>query len=248
MLIKPVISVFISLIILLLSSAPVSALTVVAKEEPPYIGNELPGQGLSMEIVQTALERAGYKTSFVFESWPRAYEGGLIGIYDVIGSIWKTDQREKDFVFSQPYLVHEIKFIKNKSSQELVFNNLDDLNGLIIGTLKGYAYNDEFLRSTKIMRMQQNHLLQNLLLLTQDKIDMTLGEVRKIRFELNKYMKGSIDKLQILPKPLISRGAHIAVSKSNPRHQEIIDRFNKALQDMKADGSYLRIIKKHDAE
>ncbi len=223
-----------------------SALSIVAKEEAPYIGNELPSQGLSIEIINTALKRAGYKTSVAFETWPRTYEGGLIGIYDVIGSIWQTKDREKDFAFSDAYLFHEIKFIKRKADTEINFNSLTDLQGLIIGTLKNYAYREDFNNSRTIIKLPQNHLIQNLLFLTQDRIDMTLGDIRKVRFEINKYMKSSMKKLEFLPKALISRGVHIAVSKSNPKHAEIIAKFNKALDSIKKDGTYDAIIKKHD--
>jgi polar amino acid transport system substrate-binding protein len=52
--------------------------------------------------------------------------------------------------------------------------------------------------------------------------------------------------LEFLPNPLIKRGVHIAVSKSNPRHKEIIAKFNKALEAMKNDGTYESILKKHE--
>ena len=82
--------------------------------------------------------------------------------------------------------------------------------------------------------------------LTQDRIDMTLGDIRKIRFEINKYMKNSMKKLEFLPQAVSIRGVHIAVSKSNPKHAEIISKFNEALESIKKDGTYDAIIKKHD--
>jgi polar amino acid transport system substrate-binding protein len=236
----------IPLVFLLCFSQLVSALSIVAKEETPYIGNDLPEKGLSIEIINTAFERAGYKTNIVFESWPRAYEGALIGIYDVLGSVWRTDEREKDFAFSEPYLFHDIKFIKRKADTYIKFNTLNDLDSLIIGTIKGYAYRDDFMRARNFIRLQQNYLIQNLLFLTQEKIDMTVGDVRKIRYEINKYMKTNMKDLEFLPKSLIKRGVHIAVSKSNPQHKEIIAKFNKALKAMKSDGTYKSIIKKHE--
>ncbi len=52
--------------------------------------------------------------------------------------------------------------------------------------------------------------------------------------------------MKILPQTLIKRGVHIAVSKSNPAHAEIIAKFNQALKAMKRDGTYDAIINKHD--
>lgn len=218
------------------------ALSVVAKEEPPYISNKLPGQGLSAKIVKTAFERAGYPVTFSFESWPRAYEGVQIGVFDIVGSIWYTDERARDFAFSEPYLYHEIKFVKRKSDTEIKFTSLNDLDGLVIGTLEGYAYDDVFLKSRKFIKIPQNYLLQNLLKLSLGDIDLTLGDERKIRYELNEYMKGQFDDFEILPKSLIRRGTHIAVSRSNAEYKKIIDAFNKAIESMKQDGSYEKIL------
>lgn len=233
----------------LITASPVLSQTVAvivaAKEELPYFGRNLPGQGLSSEIVRMALERAGYSPSFVFKTWANTYEGAQIGVYDIVGSIWYTEERAKEFAFSEPYLLHKIKFIKRKEDQAITFNTLGDLDGLIIGTVKGYAYRDDFLQSRKFIRVQQNHLLQNLNKLALGEIDLTLGEARKIRYVLKEYMKGSIEKLEMLPTPLIRRRTHIAISRTNPKHEEIISRFNKALKGMKADGTYDRIVEKH---
>jgi len=240
--------IFIPIAFLLCFSSFASALSIIAKEEAPYIGNELPGQGLSIEIINTALERAGYKTNYAFDTWPRSYEGALIGVYDVIGSIWRTKDREKDFAFSDAYLFHELKFIKRRADAGIVFNSLNDLQGLMIGTIKNYAYSDDFNHSLKFMRLPQNHLIQNLLFLTQGRIDITLGDSRKIHYAIKKYMESSMKDLKILPKALIKRSVHIAVSKSNPHHAEIIKKFNKALKSMKKDGTYAAIMKKHETQ
>jgi len=236
----------ITLVLLLVLSAQASALSIVVKEEAPYIGRQLLNQGLSIEIVNAVFQRAGIKPSIVFETWPRAYEGGVIGIYDVIGSIWKTKAREKDLVFSQAYLFHELKFIKRKADTNILFKQLSDLNGLIVGVLKDYSYRDDFNQSRKILKLPQNHLIQNLIFLNERKVDITLGDIRKINYEINSYMRSNTN-LQILPQALAKKGVHIAVSRSNPKHIEIINSFNQALQSIKEDGTYDAILKKHDA-
>ncbi len=237
-----------SFICLLLCSPLVAALTIVAKEEAPYVGSNLPGNGLSMEIIQTAFTKAGYETSLAFDTWPRAYEGAAIGVYDVVGSIWKTDARSQDFAFSEPYLYHQVKFVKKKSRADIKFRVLDDLNGLVIGTLKDYAYGNLFLNSRQIIKIPQNNLLQSLSLLGQDRVDLAVGEQRKINYELKNFMPHNIKHFEFIPKSLIRRGTHIAVSRSNPKHEEIITRFDKAMKEMQADGTYDSIVKKHDAE
>jgi len=220
----------------------VPALTVVAKIEPPYFSRKMPQEGLSAAIISAALKRSGYTATFSFETWPRAYEGAQLGVYDIVGSIWYTEERNKGFAFSNAYLFHEIKFIKRKADKEISFRKLDDLDGLLVGTLKDYAYRAEFLNSKKFIRLPENHLLQNLLKLSQGQIDLTLAEAHKIRYEINEYMRGSAKDLEILPEPLMRRGTHIAVSRLNLKHKQIIEGFNKAIKSMKQDGSYEKIL------
>lgn len=237
-----------SLLILLFTFPPLTfALSIVVKEEAPYIGSRLLNQGLSIDIINTAFSRTGIDPTIVFDAWPRAYEGGEIGIYDVIGSIWKSTEREKYFSFSEPYLQHEIKFIKRKQDRDIHFKQLSDLTGLVVGTLKNYIYRDDFNRSRKILKLPQNHLIQNLIFLNQSKVDITLGDIRKIHYEINTYMKGSESSFEILPQALSIRSVHIAVSKSHPKHTEIIEQFNSALIAMKQDGTYAAILKRHSS-
>jgi polar amino acid transport system substrate-binding protein len=42
----------------------------------------------------------------------------------------------------------------------------------------------------------------------------------------------------VLPKPLITRSLRIGVSKQRPDHAEIVAAFNRAVTQMKEDGSY----------
>ena len=88
-------------------------------------------------------------------------------------------------------------------------------------------YRDDFTHSRKILKLPQNHLIKNLTFPKQNKVDITLADIRKIHYEINTYMKGSENSLEILPQPLSTKSVHITVSKSNPKHLEIINKFNK---------------------
>lgn len=221
-----------------------SALTVVAGRWPPYVDQTMANNGLAMEIVSYALERAGYQPSFRFEHWPRALEGVEIGIYDVVGTVWKTPEREKLFVFSAPYWVNQIKFLKKKN-MDVNYQDLDDLSGYVIGVVKDYAYGDEFANARTLIKIPQNHIIQNLAKLREGDIDLTLGDELAIRYELNQYMKTGFSEFEFLEKPLTSRELYLAVSKENPNADKIVSDFNRVLLEMKNDGSFDAITKKY---
>ncbi len=219
-------------------------LGIVGSSWPPYIDKSHQSKGMAMEIVTVALQSRGYQTRTSIETWSRALEGVEIGVYDLVAAIWKTPEREKNLLFSQPYLVNQIKFIKMKDT-EVEYRTLDDLKGFLIGTVRNYAYDEGFLETQDLIKIPQNHIIQNLLKLTQGKIDLTLGDEKAIRYEIHQYMKGNELQFEFLSKPLSKRNLRIAVSKNHPAAKKIVDDFNQAISKMKGDGTLTKIIKKH---
>ena len=219
-------------------------LKLVSSTWPPYVDEKLPHKGLAMHIVTEAFTRAGYRTSLVSESWPRSLQGVEIGVYDVIATAWYTDERARKFTFSQPYLFNEIRFIKRKQDP-FTYDGLLSLTGMTVGIVYKYAYGEEFERATNFTKVPGNHVIQNLLKLTQGQIDLTLGDERTLRHELKEYLSTSMASLEFLPKPLATKGLYVAVSKTNPDHDRIAAAFDKAIVEMKDDGTYEAILRQH---
>ena len=216
-------------------------LSIVVNNWPPYVDKILPGKGIAMQIVTSAMQRKGYQATIAIESWSRTLEGIDVGVFDVVGAIWKTPEREQWLLYSDPYLLNRIKFIKKKALP-LKYENLEDLTGYVIGVVKNYAYDEAFVQSEQLIKIPQNHIIQNLVKLREDAIDVTIGDERAIIYELKQYMHGQIDEYEFLQKPLSERNLHIAVSKQNPQARKIIADFNQAIAAMKADGSLERML------
>lgn len=237
---------FVSLSLAIISTAQAAEKTLKLALEhwPPYIDKSLPEYGMAAELVITALDRAGYKTNITFANWSLSLQGTGIGVYDVIATAWYSKQREALFEFSEPYLYNKIKFIKHRKSS-IEYRNLDDLRGQIIGVVANYAYSPEFDRSDLFYKIPSNHLIQNLSLLQLGKIDLTLDDELVIKHQIETYMPSSADQFVILDKPLDYRALHMMVSRSNPEHKQIVSDFNKAIKQMREDGTMERIIKKY---
>ncbi len=213
---------------------------------PPYSDEGLPGQGLAIELVTTALQRAGHKTFVRVDSLNRILEGGKIGVYDVFATPWYSEERNEYLAFSAPYLESHIHFVKRKD-KDFEFNDFADLKGMMIGVVKDYAYDDAFNQSRDLIKISERNLIQNLLKLTQNRLDLTLDDELVLQYEINRYMPNSMANLAFLPKPLAVRGVHIGVSRENSAHGQIVADFDKAIADMKKDGSYNKIVAKHKA-
>lgn len=233
-------------ILMLVAGAAQSAevLRVVASPWPPYSDQGLPKKGLSMELVRAALIRAGYKPEIYLESWPRTLEGAEIGVYDVIAAAWYSKEREAKFDFSEPYLNNRVRLLKHDESG-FKFDSLDDLAGLRVGVVRDFAYGEKFDNATNFTKVYQNHVIQNLLKLVNRQVDLVIGDELTIRHQIREYMPQEEAHLEFLPKAILVKGLHIAVSRKRADHAEIVAGFNEAIKIMKADGSYQLILDKH---
>lgn len=224
--------------------ASASQLNVATSEWVPYVGKDLPNQGLAIDIVSTALQRAGYQPVVTMKNWQRTLEGVDVGVYDLIAAAWYSEKRAQHFTFSKPYLYNEIKLLKRVDS-DFQFNTVADLKGRMVGVLKDYAYGENFNQAPGILRIPATHVLENILRVLNREIELTLDDERVLKYQLKHNIDTSKDKLVIVPKSVSKTGLHIAVSKQNPKHKEIAQAFDKAIAAMKQDGSYVRILKSH---
>ncbi len=212
---------------------------------PPYVDRNAPEYGVATEIVVTALKRAGYQVAISFDTWSNTLQGTGLGVFDVIATGWFTNERDRLFAYSKPYLYNKVKFIKRKGSSQ-TFNSFDDLRGELIGTVRQYAYSGEFDNNQLLIKLPVNHLIQNLSLLQLGQINLTLDDEQVIRHQIKTYMPGTADEFELLEKPLAVRGLHMLVSRTHPQHQAIVSGFDQAIVEMKKDGSFDDIISKYE--
>ena len=107
---------------MMLSQLQAQDLTVVANIWPPYVDEALPDNGLAIKIVTTAFKRAGYEPKLRIEKWEKALSGSKLGVYDVVGAVWKTDSRKEKLLFSNPYLNNNIVFV-SRSGSDIKYKN-----------------------------------------------------------------------------------------------------------------------------
>jgi len=236
-----------SLVFLLVTMPALAApnsVQLAADAWPPYVDSRLPEQGLAMDLVKTALERAGYAHTTHITSWNRVLEGAQIGVYDVVVAAWHSQQRENFLYFSKPYFKNKILFLKRRDTP-IKYKTLDDLNKYTIGVIANYAYDPKFDNSRVLNKIPDKQLVRNLIKLETGQIQLTLDDELVLLYAMNKYIPTGAEKLEFLEQPLAVRSLRIGISKKNPNHRKIAARFDKAIQDMIKDGSYRKILEKH---
>lgn len=236
--IKPLIFLFFSLFVLQVQAQKVS---LVVNTWPPYVDMALEDDGLAMKIVKTALKRAGYTPEVRIQRWEKALEGSEIGVYDLVGAIWMVAERQETLLYSHSYLTNNIVLVAHANNQ-MEFNSLEDLQGLLVGVLNGYEYDKQFMKNAKILKFKANRLTQNLISVQQGKLDVAVADKRLALYELKHFMGDNKSDFRFLPKSLSSRKLYVAAPRKNSGSQALITAFNKGLAAIKKDGTYQKIL------
>lgn len=219
-------------------------LRLVADPWPPFNDQTLLNNGLASDLVTTALERAGYLTTYAQVPWARAVRGLQQEAYDVLINAWYTDERAVYGHYSQPYLVNRVRFLQRKNAG-INFTQLSDLYPYSIAVVRDYAYSPAFGQDAKLNKVEVVSFELAARMLHARRVQLTLEDELVARFHLSRSLAGVRDQLEFLPQPLSENNLHILISRKHPQHQQIADAFNKAIEEMRADGSYAQIFQRH---
>ncbi len=233
--------------LLLTSNAAQSqdTVTLTASTSPPYSDIKLPEQGLAMEVVSHIFKRAGYTPQIEFKIWSRAMEGVSVGLYDALASAWYSDERAKEYLFSEPYLPAKLILLKLRSDRA-VYRDQSHLAGKRLGTQQDFAYGINFDEIPGLKLVPENHAIQNLLGLLNGKVDVVIGDQRTLAMQLNEYLPNELHKFEVVHANLPTRDRHVAASRAIDGEDKMIADFNRALAAVKKDGSYAAIVAKWD--
>ncbi|AKA67373.1 transporter substrate-binding domain-containing protein [Clostridium scatologenes] len=210
---------------------------------PPYNflnkNNEI--DGFDADIAKEIAKRIGVKAEFVSNDWSSMVGGLEKGKFDVvISQMTITDERKKTMDFSDPYIKNSVSAIVRQDNNSI--KSIQDFKGKKIGV--GLGTNDEkYLRDEVMPKVGNfqivtyNDVITTLLDLNTGRIDATVNNMFAIKPEID---KNNI-KVKAVGEALKNDYAGVAMKKNNP---ELLNSINKALKDMKSDGTYKQIFKK----
>ena len=231
-------------LLLLTQSAAAEKLRLVADLWPPFTDATLVNGGLATDIVSTALARAGYASDFEQVPWARALLGVGEGRYDVLVNAWYTEERTKLGQFSGEYLLNRVRFLKRKDAP-IEYNNLQQLHTYPIAVVRGYAYSPAFDEDVALQKVPVHSFSMAVRMVAADRVKLTLEDEYVARYYLARESAKVRNSVEFLPKPLSENSLHILVSLKNPQHEQIVAGFDREIAEMKADGSYERLMKAH---
>ncbi len=197
--------------------------------------------GFDIEIIKAIAAKAGFEVKVTHTPWEGIFATLNTGERDIIIScVTITPARQKTMAFSEPYFEAKQLIVVGQSSQIGKFSELKNRKvGVQTGTTGDEAVQKlQGKTSTSIKRLETTPLaLRELMNGGVEAVVADNGVV--VNFLANN--KGS--KLKTIDDSSFEKEFYgIAVKKGN---KELLDKINKGLAAIKADGTYARIHKKY---
>jgi len=232
-------------LILLLASAslPAEVLRLAGNVWPPYTDRSLPGEGLSVELIRTALGRGGYQVEYIEVPWERALLGLRNGSYDMING-WPTVKRVDYTLSSRPFLSNRMRWVQRRESN-FRYDGLDSLVGHPIALSRGYMYSDELNEDTPLEKGYAANFVQAAKMVIAGRVDLTLEDERTALFHLERELGHERDALRFVPGEFRRVELSLVVRSDHPRLSDVIVTFNREIAAMVEDGSYAAIFVRH---
>jgi len=228
--------------ILATTMASAATYKIMTEDYPPYnYTKDGKLTGLATEVVQEIAKRISHPTDIELLPWARGY--GLIQQQDglILYSMTRTEQREKLFKWVGPVASNKWVFIAKKGSG-ITLASLDDAKK--VGKIG--AYKDDacelFLKAKGFTNLDSVvDDSQNIPKLLAGRINLWIvGDEMQAIYKAKE--KGANDQLE---KVFDIKDVQLFIAFSKNTADSDIAQWQKALDDMKADGTYDAIVKKY---
>lgn len=226
-----------------LVTASEGTFTVAAGEWPPFIGKKINHNGIVGSIISESFANEGMDIGYAFYPWKRAMEQAKKGDDDATAPWSMTEQRNKDFYFSEP-IIEEVNILLHRKDSTLKWNDITDLSQYKIGGTIGYFYGKEFEEAEKNKTLQvqrTNKDITNLKKLLAGRVDIFVVEKNVANAMINKLTAQQKSELVMNEKPLNTRNLYLLFSKSKSSNQDKVTAFNKGLKKLRDSGRYKAI-------
>jgi len=226
-----------------LLNASTDKIEVVTEKYPPFQWEEN-GKivGPSAQIIEAIIKKVGIEYTLDIYPWARAYKIAQNRKNVLIYSITRSEKREKLFKWVGALSSHKVYFWKLKSKKDINIKTLDDAKQFFIAgvrkdaktqylTNKGFE-NIAIVHSTDIAI---NLLFSNKVSLLIENEDLPL-QVKKLGYDFNEmekvyYLEGFSQEL-FVAFSLMTDGV-------------LVEKFKKALEELKLSGEFDKIISKY---
>lgn len=202
---------------------------------PPFTYQDAGGKlvGFDVEIGEAIAEKLGVKAEFVQGKWDGLIAGLDVKRYDtVINQVGITEERKAKFDFSEPYIASKAALIVREDNSDI--KAFADLSG----KKSAQSLTSNFAKIAEgagASLVGTDGFDQSIALVVQGRADATINDSLSF-LDFKKKQPNAPVKIAATEDDASYSG--IIVRKGDP---ELVAAINKALEDIKADGTYKRI-------
>jgi polar amino acid transport system substrate-binding protein len=216
-------------------------LGLVSDVWPPF--TNVPGEtAVAMEIVKTALNKNAIAVKERILDFETVINGLEAGSFQGSPALWKTDEREKFLLYSEPILHNQLVLVGLKGA-DVSATSINDLKGKRVGLVEGYAYGEEVENADGVSFMKGKNDQANVLLLLEKKVDYILVDGLLVAYLRSYQAEDANTHLELGTTPLVTKALHFAIQKNIEDAEELMKNFNESIAEMQVDGTYHRILK-----
>lgn len=169
-------------------------LRVANENDWPPIDFSIEGQakGISMDYIKLIAIKMGIQLEFVNGfTWEELQKKAKLKQLDILTSIVKTPERQKYFLFTEPYLESPSVIVTLKDNKSI--SQITDLYGKRVAIVKGY-YIEEYLRNNfpSIQRVHVENVLEGIKAVSYGKVNAFIGSLIVINYEINRNLISNI--------------------------------------------------------
>lgn len=204
----------------------------------PFTFHDADGKltGFDVEIAEEVAKRLGVKAEFIETKWDGMFAGLDSKRFDAVANqVTIREDRLEKYDFSSPYIVSKAVLITNSETTDI--KTFADLKGKKSGQSLTSNLAD-IAKSNGAEIVQVDSFNQAIDLLSSKRIDATIND----SLSFLDFKKQRPDTpIQVVAELETKDESGILFNKGNA---ELVEAVNKALADMKADGTYLAISQK----
>ncbi|AXE97981.1 MULTISPECIES: amino acid ABC transporter substrate-binding protein [Paraburkholderia] len=196
--------------------------------------------GFDVDIARAIAAKLGVKAEFIEGKWDGLIAGLDANRYDaVINEVAVTDARKQKYDFSDPYIVSHAALIVG--SNNTTIKSFDDLKGKkSANTLTSNFGKIAAAHGAEVIPVQGFN--ESIDLLTSGRVDATVNDSLSF-LDFKKHKPDAKVKIAAIDTSSDSSDhSAVLIRKGNPELQAAI---NKALAEIKADGTYAKISEKY---
>ena len=196
--------------------------------------------GFDVEIAREIAKRIGVEAQFVEGPWDGLIAGIDANRYDVVvNQVGITDERKAKYDFSEPYIASKAALVVK--GDNTVITSFEDLKGKKAAQTITSNFG-KLAQANGAEIVPTDGFDQSIALVLQGRADATINDSLSF-YDLKKQKPDADVKIAATQPDADYSG--VLLAKNKP---ELLDAINKALTDLKADGTYATISQKYFGE